>query len=138
MNVEIGTEATQFLFWEYLNGIYVSVGSINYPRNMTHEKVMTLSESVISVMMIGFYTFSAAAAEQPLLQPWQAKWSFKASGTDLPSLYKSHLPPHSPTAKLAGRHVGPVLYGLISLWPVPSQNRQKYLPVIFSISHLSG
>jgi hypothetical protein len=28
MNVEIRTEAAQFLFWEHINGIFVKVGSL--------------------------------------------------------------------------------------------------------------
>jgi hypothetical protein len=28
MSVEIGTEALQFIFWEYINGIFVAVYSI--------------------------------------------------------------------------------------------------------------
>ncbi len=33
MNVEIRTEATQFLFWVYTNGIFVAVNSRNDRSN---------------------------------------------------------------------------------------------------------
>ncbi len=58
--------------------------SSSHVRQERSSRVMTLSESVISVMTVGFYTFSAAA---PAALPWEAVWSFRAGGTDRPSLY---------------------------------------------------
>jgi hypothetical protein len=36
MNVEIVTEATQFLSWEYINGIFVAVQYIRTVWNKVH------------------------------------------------------------------------------------------------------
>jgi hypothetical protein len=34
MNVEMGTEATQFLFWEDINGIYIAMCNTSYAKSL--------------------------------------------------------------------------------------------------------
>ncbi len=74
--------------------------SSSHVRQERSTRVMTLSESVISVMTVGFYTFSAAAAEQPLRPALSGYMVLQGGRYGPSSLYKSHLPCHSPAAKL--------------------------------------
>jgi hypothetical protein len=45
MNVDIGTEAAQFLFWEHINGIFVAL-SIYYPMHLLLKITQHLHYSV--------------------------------------------------------------------------------------------
>ncbi len=50
MNVKIGTEATQFLFWEHINGIFVAVRLYKPPLKNTVRKTQMLEERLFSVV----------------------------------------------------------------------------------------
>jgi hypothetical protein len=66
MNVEIVTEATQFLSWGYINGIFVAVQYIRTVWNKVHIVEISWTYSAPDRVMNYKLTWSTITAKQKL------------------------------------------------------------------------